>query len=91
MKIVRKIRVALEILITFLVMIPTFLYLLISYYSIKRGIRKSRSKFVKILMKEGIPESSSLKIAEYFFPEIAFSIFRIFTSGGWRAVGKPNR
>ncbi|MEM2087602.1 MAG: hypothetical protein QXF52_02870 [Thermoproteota archaeon] len=99
----RSLRIALivvESVATFLILIPTLLWLLLNFYHLKYKIGRNRKKMVKALKKEGLSESVSVKIAEHVFPKIEFSLWTlpsILHAGEYReekrleADGKQNR
>jgi hypothetical protein len=76
--------IVVEALITLIVLTPVFLWLLLNVYLVNYRIGKNRKKMVKMLRREGLPEDTSIKIAEHMFPKMEFSPWRLrsIMSGG---------
>lgn len=76
--------IVLEALITLIIVIPVFLWLLLNIYYVTYRMGRNRKKMVKMLRREGLPEHSSIKIAEHMFPKMEFSLWRLrsLLSGG---------
>jgi hypothetical protein len=88
-----------EALTTFLILIPTFLWLLLNLCYVNYKIGRSRKKMIKMLRREGLPEHVSTKITEYMFPKMELSPLKLISlAGGGRpgekgekALGKQDR
>jgi hypothetical protein len=83
----RSLQVALivaEALMTFFILIPTFLWLLLNFCYINYKISRNRKKMIKMLRREGLPEHISIKMAEHMFPKMELSPWKLvsLTSGG---------
>ncbi|NHV98990.1 MAG: hypothetical protein HA496_04990 [Thaumarchaeota archaeon] len=99
-KALRIVLIVVEALITLIVLIPVFLWLLLNVYLVNYRIGKNRKKMVKMLRREGLSEDVSIKIAEHMFPKMEFSLlgFRSLMSAAEPArekrgklIGKQDR
>ncbi|MEM3569446.1 MAG: hypothetical protein QXI20_07895 [Candidatus Jordarchaeales archaeon] len=66
-----------EALITLIMLIPIFLWLLLNIYFANYKIGRNRKKMVKMLKREGLPEHTSIRIAEHIFPKMELSPWRL--------------
>jgi hypothetical protein len=82
--------IAAEALMTFLRLIPTFLCLLLNLHYVNYKIGRNRKKMIKMLRREGLPETVSIRIAEHMFPKIELSPWKLMSlmSGGGYREGK---
>lgn len=78
--------IVVEALITLIVLTPVFLWLLLNVYLVNYRMGKNRKKMVKMLRREGLPEHTSIKIAEHMFPKMEFSLSTLMSMMSW---GKP--
>jgi len=91
----RSLQIALivaEALMTFLRLIPAFLWLLLNLHYVNYKINRNRKKMMKMLRREGLPENVSIRIAEHMFPKMELSPWKLMslTSGGgyWERKGE---
>jgi len=81
----RSLQIALivaEALITFLRLIPTFLWLLLNLWHVNYRISRNRKKMIKMLRREGLSENVSIRIAEHMFPKIELSPWKLTSLTG---------
>lgn len=76
-KVLRKVLLAAEFLITIVILIPSFIWFSLSVRLANYKIGRNRKKMVKMLNREGLPEHVSVEIAEYMLPKIDLSISRL--------------
>ncbi|MBO3800017.1 MAG: hypothetical protein FGF52_03035 [Candidatus Brockarchaeota archaeon] len=83
-----------EITVTFLKLLPYFLWVYLNFNYLNLKIKRNRKKMAKALKKENIPEHIAYKIAEHIFPEMSFRLWQISSFGSGKMVerfGKRNR
>jgi len=97
-KALQTILIVAEVLITLLILIPIFLWLLLNIFFTNYKISKNRKKMIKMLRKEGLPEHASTQIAEHIFPKIEFSSWKFLIGRGeyierkrGKIIGKQDR
>ncbi|MGQ9596068.1 MAG: hypothetical protein ACUVQY_07525 [Thermoproteota archaeon] len=85
----RLVMLGIEIIVTFFIVIPIILWLIIQYCHLKYRTDRNRKRFKRALEKEGLSKTVSIEIAEYIFPKIGIS--QISTLGKWGSIGKQDR
>lgn len=85
--------IVVEALITLIILTPVFLWFLLNICLVNYKIGKNRKKMAKMLRREGLPEHTSIKIAEHIFPKMDFSPWRLrsMISGGEPGERKEGR
>lgn len=68
-----------EAVMTLLMLISAFLWLLLNLYYVNYKMGWNRKKMVKLLRREGLPEYASIKIAGHMFPKMELSPWRLLS------------